>query len=422
MLSRTLLGFVALFASLVLVVAGNSALGTVAALRLEIEGFEPGTIGVVLAFTALGFVTGSLFGIRAVQRVGHVRAFAVFGAVAAAAALAHALHVSAPAWMVFRFALGFSIAGLMLVTESWVNARATPQTRGALLATYMVLFFLAASGGQFVVALGDPALHHLFIVAAMSLVLALVPVSLTRTPAPEASDAGRLSVAVLWRRAELGLAGAAVSGLLLGAFGTVGPVYGYEVGLEVDEIATFMGLSILAAMLVQWPMGYLSDYIPRRVAIVAVAAAALAAALFVAAFAQRSTAHLYGGVAAFYALASCVYPLCLALTHDMLDKAQIVPASATLLLANGVGAVAGPIVGGLAIDALGPRGLFLALAGGLGALLALAVHSFLRERAPRVAEQSHCVGIAPVSTTAILELDPRQGPDAPSARPVKQAD
>ncbi len=258
---------------------------------------------------------------------------------------------------------------------------ATPQTRGVLLATYMVMFFLAASSGQFLVTLGDPGLHHLFIVAAMLLVVSLVP----------------------------------------GAFGTVGPVYGYEMGLQVDEIATFMGLSILAAMLVQWPMGYVSDYVPRRIAIFGVAGAALAAALFVALFAQRSAAHLDGGVAALYALASCLYPLCLALTHDMLSRTQIVPASATLLLANGVGAVIGPVAGGLAIDTLGPRGLFLAFAGAIGALLALALHSFLRERAPKVAEQSHCVGVAPVSTSAILDLDPRQGdgttPHAGSAPP-----
>jgi MFS family permease len=409
MLLQTLFGITALFASLVLVIIGNSTLGTAAALRLEIEGFEPGTIGMVLAFTSLGFVTGSVLGIRVVRRVGHIRAFAVFAAVAAIAALAHALHVSAPGWMLLRFGLGLSIAGLMLVTESWVNSRATPRTRGALLATYMVLFFLAASGGQFLVALGDPGLHHLFVIAAMLLVFAVVPVSLTRTPVPAMPDAGRIPVAALWQRAELGVAGATVSGVLLGAFGTVGPVYGYEMGLEVDEVATFMGASILAAMLVQWPMGYMSDYLPRRIAIVGVAAAALAAALFVALYARRSPQHLYGGVAVFYALASCLYPLCLALTHDMLSKAQIVAASATLLLANGVGAVIGPVAGGLAIDALGPPGLFLVFAGAIAALLAVALHSFLRERAPKVAEQSHCVGVAPVSTPAILDLDPRQG-------------
>jgi MFS family permease len=408
MIPNAFIAIVALFASLVLLVLGNSSLGTVAALRLEIEGFEPGSIGLVLALTALGFVLGSLHGIRVVQRVGHIRAFAVFASIAAAATLMHPLHVSVPGWMLFRLVLGFCIAGLMLVIESWINSHATKQTRGALLATYMVLFFLAASSGQFIVMLGDPGLHPLFVVAAIFFILSLVPISLTRLTPPTLESAGRLPFGALWSRSELGLAGAAVSGVLLGAFGAVGPVYGYEMGLEVDQIAAFMGISILAAMVVQWPMGLISDYLPRRVVIVSVAGAAAALALFTAAFGQRSWLHLYGGVASFYALASCIYPLCLALSHDTLDKHQIVPGSATLLLANGIGGVAGPVIGGAAISLFGPASLFLFLAAALGLLLLLALHSFAREKAPGVREQSHCVGVAPVSTPVIMELDPRQ--------------
>ncbi|QKK11484.1 MAG: MFS transporter [Pseudomonadota bacterium] len=408
MIPQSALAIVALFASLVLLVMGNSSLGTIAALRLEIEGYEPGAIGIVLALTSLGFVLGSLFGIRIVQRVGHIRAFAVFAGIAAVAALSHPLHVSIPGWMLFRLVLGFCIAGLMLVTESWINSHATPQSRGSLLATYMVLFFLAASSGQFIVALGDPGMYGLFVIAAIFIILSLVPISLTRSTPPQMKRGKRLAFSVLWARSELGLGGAAVSGVVLGAFGIVGPVYGYEMGLTVEEIAVFMGISILAAMVVQWPMGYLSDYLPRRLVIVCVTGAAVGMALFTAAFGQRSSMHLYGGVALFYALAACIYPLSLALTHDMLAKHQIVPASSLLLLANGLGAVAGPAIGGAAITLLGPSGLFLFLAAALGLLLLLALHSFASERAPLVREQSHCVGIAPVSTAVIIDLDPRQ--------------
>jgi len=412
MLLRTILGVVTLFLSLTLLVMGNAMLGTIAALRLEIAGHKPEIIGLVLALTALGFVLGSVYGIRVVQRVGHIRAFAVFAAVAAAAAVAHPLYVSVAAWMVLRLVLGFCIAGLMLVTESWVNGYATAQTRGALLATYMVLFFLAASSGQFLVTLGDPGMHYLFVVAGILILLSLVPVSLTLSAPLEMERTTRLGVGVLWRCSELGLVGAAVSGVVLGAFGTVGPIFAYEIGLDVEEVAAFMGFAILAAMALQWPMGYLSDYVPRRLVIVAVSGAAMAAALLTAAFGHRSALHLYGGIAAFYSLASCVYPLCLALTHDMLSKTQVVPASATLLLVNGIGAVVGPVIGGAAISLLGPPGLLLFLAAALGVLPLLALHSFAREKAPKVREQSHYVGVTPVSTETILRLDPRQGQDS----------
>ena len=414
MLLRSILGISALFSSLALLVTGNALLGTIAALRLEIEGYAAGTIGLVMSGAALGFVLGSLHGIRIVKRVGHIRAFAVFGAVGAAAALAHPLHVSVAGWMAFRLALGFCIAGLMLVTESWVNGQATTATRGTLLAVYMLLFFLAASSGQFLVALGDPGLHHLFVVAGIFIILSLVPISLTLSSLPEMGGTRRLAVRVLWRRSELGLVGAAVSGVVLGAFGTVGPVYAYEMGLDVKAVGAFMGFAILAAMAVQWPIGYLSDFLPRRLVIVAVAGAAMTSALVTAGFGHRSTLHLYAGVLVFYALASCIYPLSLALMHDMLSQEQIVTASATLLLANGIGAVAGPVIGGTAISVLGPSGLFVFLAASLGVLLLLALHSFAREKAPKVREQGHCVGVAPVSTPVIMELDPRRGRDAES--------
>ncbi len=402
-----ILGVVALFSSLALLVTGNAMLGTIAALRLEIDGYDPGVIGIVLALTSLGFVLGSFQGARIVQRVGHIRAFAAFAAVAAAAALAHPLHISVASWLVFRFALGFCVAGLMLVTESWINARATQQTRGAMLAAYMVLFFLAASGGQFLVALGDPGEYQLFVVAAICIVLSLVPVALTRSSPPEIEDTGRLGFRTLWRRSELGLAGAATSGVVLGAFGTVGPVYAYEMNLPVEDIAAFMGISILAAMALQWPMGLLSNFLPRRLVIMIIAGTAAAAALLTALYGHRSDLYLYIGVAFLYGMAACIYPLCLALTHDMLSKEQIVAASATMLLANGIGGVVGPVLGGISISILGPSGLMHLLAGSLGILVVLGAHSLMREKAPNVGDQSDCVGISPVSTAVILDLDPR---------------
>jgi MFS family permease len=111
-----------------------------------------------------------------------------------------------------------------------------------------------------------------------------------------------------------------------------------------------------------------------------------------------------------YGLAACIYPVCLALTHDMLSPAQVVPASRAMLLVNGIGAVAGPVVGGFAISLMGPSGLMLFLAAALGVLVALGLHSLAVERAPPVAEQSHCVAVAPGSTAIITALDPKQAP------------
>lgn len=407
MVLRVVLSIMALFLSLVLMVVGNGMLGTVVALRLEIEGFPSGVAGLVLGLFSVGFVLGSIYGIRVVKRVGHIRAFATFGALAAATTLVHPLHISVAGWMALRLVLGFCIAGLMLVVESWTNARATAETRGKLLATYMVLFFLAASSGQFLIALGDPGQHHLFIVSAILICCSLVPLSLTRSPAPEIEESDRMQVRELWRATELGVSGAFLSGLAMSAFSAIGPIYAFQMGLAIEEVATFMGIAILAAMALQWPAGYLSDYLPRRIVLTTITAAAVAAGVLTAVLGGRSTFLLYATVALFYGLGACIYPIALALTHDMLSHRQIIPASATFLLAFGIGTIAGPMLGGLSIDLVGPSGLFLFVSVALGLLVLLAVHSFVYEKAPRVDEQAHCTGVAPVSTPVILELDPR---------------
>jgi MFS family permease len=427
MLIRALASILALFASLALLVAGNGMLGTVAALRLELEGYPARIAGLVLACFSFGFVLGSLLAIRVVQRVGHIRAFAVFGAVATAAALFHALHVSVPGWMALRFVLGFCVAGLMLVSESWANARATAQNRGALLAIYMVLFYLAASSGQFMIVLGDPATHHLFIVAAILIALSLVPLSLTRSPVPELGTAGRLSLASLWSVSQVGVAGALLSGVAISAFAAIGPIYAVRMGLGVTQVATFMGVAILAAMALQWPVGYLSDFVLRRRVILGVTLGAVCAGLLTAVLGYWSTSWLFGTVALFYGLTACIYPLCLALANDSIRDAEIVPAAATLLLAYGVGTIAGPILGGASLTYFGPEGLFLFSALALTMLLPLGLRPLARQQAAPLAEQTHAVAVAPVTTPVIMELDPRNEdftevpPEPPPAESAEEA-
>jgi len=404
---RVVVSIISLFLSLILLVLGNGMLGTIVALRLELEGFETSIAGLILALFSVGFVLGSIHATRIVRRVGHIRAFAVFGAIAAAAALVHPLHISIVGWMALRLVLGFCIAGLSLVVESWINARATAETRGKLLASYMVIFYLAASGGQFLIALGDPALHHLFVFAVILICCSLVPVSLTRTPAPELEEGERMKVRELWRASEMGVAGAFLSGIAMSAFSAVGPIFALQMGLAIEQVAAFMGIAILTAMLLQWPVGLVSDFINRRIVLVVIAAAAMGASVVTAIVGGWGPIWLYASVALFYGLAACLYPIALALTHDSLDQGKVVPASATFLLTFGAGTILGPIVGGLSMTLLGPAGLFYFVGGALAMLVLLSIHSFMTEKAPPVSEQTHCIGIAPVSTPVLMELDPR---------------
>ena len=172
-MTRMVTSLSALILSIVLLVSGNAFLMTLLGIRLSIESVPPDVIGWVLVCYSIGFVLGTLYVQKIITRVGHIRAFAVFAAVAAVASLMYPMAVSMVFWAFLRAVSGFSIAGVLVVIESWFSSRATNANRGALFAVYQIVFYLSAAGGQLVVNIGDPSNFMPFSIAAMLLVLAL---------------------------------------------------------------------------------------------------------------------------------------------------------------------------------------------------------------------------------------------------------
>ena len=171
---NTVVSLSAMFVSLALLIAGSSLLGTLLSVRLSIEGFQPLAIGSVLFFHSLGFVIGTRVVTRVIRRVGQVRSFAAFAAVACAAALLHPLFVSGWFWALLRMLVGFCAAGLIMVLESWISGRATNSTRGALLGIYQIVYFSSAALGQFLVGTSAPDEYPIYSLVAILMVLSLM--------------------------------------------------------------------------------------------------------------------------------------------------------------------------------------------------------------------------------------------------------
>lgn len=409
---KALVHVVALFASMALLIAGNGLLATLLSVRLELENFSTPGIATVLAIYSLGFIAGSLWLDRVIHRVGHIRAFAAFAALYSACILAFPLQVSLPGWIVLRVLTGACIAGLTLVMESWLNGHATVASRGRLLAIYMVIFYLAATAGQLLFALADPADLLLFSLAGILVALAVIPLALTRSAAPEITPAPRLPLRALARQAPLGVAAAFAAGIVTSAFAGVGPIYAVRLGLAPEAIALFMAAPVLASMLVQAPVGWLSDRLPRKAVLSAVALLALASALAVPLLEERPLWLLGGAIALHAALASVLYPISLAITHDALDAHHVIPANATLLLALGLGTVIGPLAAPTAMAAAGPAGLFLFIGATLLLLALVLAMLQRRQRGVPVADQVHgVVSVPPGATPQAGEMDPRAGPE-----------
>lgn len=337
--------------------AGSGFLSTLLSLRLQTAGVPALLIGLIGTAYYAGLTVGSLRAARVIGRVGHIRAFAAFLAVFTAATLAFALHQAFWLWAALRFVQGVSLAGVFICVESWLNERAEARTRGSILAFYMIATYGGSGTGQFLLDLGKTEPTLPFIASAILLSLAVLPVVLTRIPSPSLDAASPLPFRSLYAISPLGIAGASITGLMLGAFYALGAVYVHGLGLDQARTATFMSAVIFGGVALQMPIGRLSDRFDRRTVLIAtftgVALVALALGLGL-----PVGRPLLGLGALFGGLLFTLYPLCVAHTNDYLTPAQRVAASGGLILIYSVGAAVGPIIAAAVMTGLGPGGLF----------------------------------------------------------------
>ncbi|BEH12749.1 MULTISPECIES: MFS transporter [Marinobacter] len=406
-MTRMVTSLSALILSIVLLVSGNAFLMTLLGIRLSIEEVSPNVIGWVLVCYSIGFVLGTLYVHKIIGRVGHIRAFAAFAAMAAVVSLMYPMAVSMIFWAVLRVLSGFTIAGVLVVIESWFSSRATNANRGALFAVYQIVFYLSAAGGQLIVNVGDPGSFLPFSLAAILLTLALIPLALTRMEAPAIEQVHRMSIFKLGRESFSGVAGALISGVMIGGFYALGPVYATLVGLDVARTSTFMASAIIAAMLLAWPLGRVCDRFDRRRVMFWVALIASASAVGVGVFGAASLALLTLLVGLFTGLSATLYPIAVAITNDRMDSNRIVAASATLLLSYGIGSVIGPITMAELINIMGPSGLFYGNAGFLVLLAVITSYRISHTDDVPVEEQEHFVPAMPEASPVLSELDPR---------------
>jgi MFS family permease len=350
----------ALLFGMVLLTLGAGLQATLLGVRATLEGLSTFVTGAVMAAYYVGFVIGSVAAPALVKRVGHIRVFAALTATAAATILVQGVFVGALEWGILRAFSGVCFAGIYVVAESWLNDRAEQRSRGALLATYMVVIYIGLGAGQLLLNLAEPSGYELFMLVGILISLAVVPIALTAQRAPEFTLPRRVSFRELLAISPLGTAGALFSGATAGTLFSLGPVYAARSGLDTAGVAAFMASSILPAIVLQLPLGRLSDRVDRRSVLIGISVAAAAAALVAAQLGSASLAF-FAAVAAYGGLSLTTYAVCLAHINDHLHPAQMVAASATVLLANGIGSVIGPVLVSAAMQLAGPEAFFASI-------------------------------------------------------------
>lgn len=399
----------ALFLGLMLVTLGHGLMGSLAGVRLTLEGHATDVSGLVLSGFFLGIVLAALLAPRLIERVGHVRVFGAMAAIAAVAALAHAVWVEPWFWFALRALSGFATTSLYIVVESWVNARAQNAYRGRLLSIYMLVWLVSMSTGQLLLGLADPGGMLLFMLCSGLYALAVVPLALATSAAPDYSSPRRVSLARLWRVTPLGTLAAAMIGMIHGTLVGMASVYAKSIGLSNDRVAALTAAIYVGGIFLQMPIGRLSDRLDRRLVLAGVAFAAALLATAALLLSEGAYWPLVVLIGLFGGLCLPLYSLCLAITNDRLSQQEMVGASATIYLLVGLGAAAGPPVAGVLMQVAGPDGFLLYLAVLLALLGLLALYR--RAVGGAVPETAIAQPTAPVMPPPepLVEASPAEG-------------
>ena len=420
---RSISAIAALLFAAAILYAGNGLQSTLLSVRGDIEGFPTTVIGLLASAYYAGFILGCRLVPGMIQGVGHIRAFVALASIASSSALAHILFVEPIAWGGLRFITGFSFAGLTMVLESWINERATNENRGKILSVYRIVDLGAVTIGNGLLAIAPPEGFQLFVLVSILISIALVPVALTRSSSPAPLETAKLDIVQLYKVSPVGAIGAAATGLANAAFWGMAPVYVQELGYGAAAIAAFMSTAIIGAGLFQFPTGWLSDKMDRRMVIFASSLLGTGASALLATFAGLSENAMLGFSFLFGAFIIPVFGICAAHANDHAAVGKAVATSGGLLLLYGVGSVVGALVGALVMSAFEPAALFWYIA---GVYLVLAVFTLLRigiKRRPRIiGKKSRYIPMAKSPLTRVYRKRAKsQGKDpaknAPKAEP-----
>ncbi len=348
----------ALLIGVALLLTGHGLLLTAVPLRAVVEQFSSIEIGLLGSAYYVGFIAGCLLTPFLILRAGHIRSFAALIAIAAASALLLPLMIGFGPWFAFRVLTGISLAGLFMVIESWLNDNASNKTRGLVFSSYIAINFSAIAVGQLIVAGGDPSTFNLFVIAALFIGLATIPVVMTRSAQPAPIALVRFRPLALYRLSPVGVVGVTLIGMATGAFWTLSALFGVEKGLEPDQAALFVGIAVLGGVIAQWPVGHLSDRFDRRRVLVALLLTSAVLGVLIGVLPLGSTAILVLAFPLGSALHSC-YAIAAAHAFDFAERSAYVETSAGLLFANGVGSMIGPIAASALMGAIGASGLFV---------------------------------------------------------------
>ena len=402
--------------------------GNLLGIRATLENFNFIATGTMMSGYFVGYFVGANMIPKLVSKVGHIRVFAAFASMASLSSLVHALFVDPIVWTLARFLTGFSMIGILIIVESWLNDRATNKTRGKVLSLYMFFTFFAFTIGNLLLNISSPNSYEPFILISLLFSVALIPILLTKRKPPTFKKTSSIKIRELLKISPFGSFSMFCTGFIFAAMFTMLAVYAVTMNLSVFEISILLVGTTLAGAIFQWPIGSLSDKYDRRLVIIgccifsslfavfSIAASGLSfdnliiEKYIILSYSSMDKTKLFVFIILLSGMTLPMFALNLALVNDYISKEKFVAAGAGLNMIFGLGAIAGPLICSLLMNFLGPNGFFIHL---LIFLIAITFFGIYRVN-KRVYEDNPESTFTPLPreiTPLGIELDPDTGVD-----------
>ncbi len=358
----------ALLGGVCLLVFGTNLQGVL----LPIIGHERGSgmtaIGLFSAGWSAGFVLACLCVGQMLSRLGHVAAFATLATLSAGCALLLAAWPRDAAWIALRVVIGFCYGGLSAIVEGWLVEQAGS---GVAFASYMIVNLLASLLGTLSLNL-VPLGRAPFLLTASAILLSVLPIAFGRVPPPAPPPAFRPRLGGLLRASPVGAAGCLVVGLITGALGGLGPVFGTMSGLGMRDDTLMLAANSVGGALAYAPVGMLAGRIDRRRLLLGLTLLGIALCVPLILLPAPSPVVVILMLGAFGFAQYPLYGLCVGIAAARRPDRPGSQTVSELLLLFGLGAIAGPLIAGQVMRG-GPQRLFSFIAVALASLLATIV-------------------------------------------------
>jgi MFS family permease len=350
-------------------------------LNMEADGVSPRVIGFNTAMAPVGILVAGLF----IPRLSHAfgaKRVALFMAFATGAIfILYPLLDWLPAWFLLRFTQGLTVATLFALSEAWVLQSATGKWRGLIIGAYATCISATFGVGAAVIGWVGIDGYLPFVIGAVVLCLAALPMSMLTKEASEA-DYEHVSMLAFLPKAPMLLGAVFVHAIFDGGMLGFLSVYGVRSGMSVEQGAVLITALSFGNVFFQVPIGWIADQVGKTQMMMACfvfAIIGLIALPFSVDSAWVWPLMLYLGASGFG-----IYTIGLAQLGDRFQGADLIAGTSAFSTAWGLGALAGSVVCGLAMNQFGPNGFPQALlAIFVGYLIVRIVTEFRRRAAKR---------------------------------------